>query len=126
MKILMAIILDILLSNCATLIRGSEESVSFQSTPTGTKVILANGRECKTPCQITIPREAGMNAVFTQCSSGEKTIYLDKSASGGAKVGGFLLGGIIGTAVDFGAGAVYNVSPNPAITNMEYRGETLL
>ena len=125
-KILIAFTLSLLLANCATLIRGSEEPVSFQSNPSGANVTLTNGQSCETPCMITIPRTAQVNAVFERSGCDDKSIYLDNTASGGAIVGGVILGGVIGIAIDYGTGAIFNVTPNPAIANMECQVASLL
>lgn len=113
------------LLGCATIIKGSDQKVGFQSTPSGAKVSVfdINGQlvaDGTTP--VTIPLKKGASyfqaakyrIVFEAPGRQKKEIWLSGSLEGGWYIAGnFLVGGLIGwLIVDPLSGAMWTLSPS--------------
>lgn len=96
----------ILLSGCATMIRGTSEQLQITSTPNGAHATLSNGQRCTTPCNMKLKRNQSVVITYSKpgCKSTQLSVYPTLAGAG------VILGGI----VDYGDGAVYNLTPNPA------------
>jgi hypothetical protein len=106
----------VLVSGCATVVRGTRETFKIQSTPTEAKVALSNGETCVTPCSLKIKRRPGFTATFTKEGFETKTVTVDSEVHGGgvaAGAGNLLAGGIIGGIVDGTNGSLNSLAPNP-------------
>ncbi|GHT13988.1 hypothetical protein AGMMS4956_11040 [Bacteroidia bacterium] len=54
-------------SNCATILSGRKQSVTFSSTPSGARVVDKKGKEiCVTPCAVEIPRKSSTHFTFSK------------------------------------------------------------
>ena len=110
---------------CATIMKGSDQKVAFQSTPTGAKVSIFDSSgmlvgDGTTP--ITIPLKKGAayfqaakyRVVFEAPGRQKKEIWLSGSLEGGWYIAGnFLVGGLIGwLIVDPLSGAMWTLSPS--------------
>ena len=105
-----------LTSGCATVTRGTTDTLVINSDPIGAEVKLSNGMSGKTPATFTLPRKD--NVVVKVEKAGyepvEVTVTPQVSGAGGAGMAGnVLLGGLIGAAVDAGSGAMNDLLPNP-------------
>ena len=61
MRLVGLIVLTIvLLSGCATMIRGTEQEVSVNTVPLGARVQLSNGEGCESPCTMTAKRDESL------------------------------------------------------------------
>lgn len=98
--------LSLCLCNCATMIRGTEEPLSITSEPEGALARLSDGQSCKTPCQITLKRNQTLLVRYEKEGCDTATLNVYPTLAGA----GVILGGLI----DYGTGAVYNLTPNPA------------
>ncbi|MBL8966502.1 MAG: hypothetical protein JNG85_05780 [Spirochaetaceae bacterium] len=110
---------------CATIMRGSDQKIAFQSDPTGAAItvydedgmLIANGT---TP--ITIPLKKGggyfqaakYRVVFEAPGRANKEIWLSGDLEGGWYIAGnLLLGGFLGwLVVDPLTGAMWNLKPS--------------
>lgn len=105
-----------LTTGCATITRGTEDTLVINSEPSGADIKLSNGMTGQTPATFKLPRK---DAVFVKIQkAGYQTVEVNVqpqvSGGGGAGMAGnVLLGGIIGMAVDAGSGAMNDLTPNP-------------
>ena len=95
---------------CATIIRGTEQDLQINSDPDKAKASLSNGMSCNTPCVLRVSRKQSYTVKFEKEGCEPTLVSVYPSLSGA----GVLLGGLI----DFGTGAVYDLQPNPVITNL--------
>lgn len=111
MNKLIIIIASILtLTACATMIRGTKQHISINTTPVGAKVTLSNGQTCVTPCNIEVERKNSLNLNIEKENCQIHTTSLIPTLGGA----GVVLGGLI----DYGTGAVYDLQPNPLHVNL--------
>jgi len=102
--------LSVFLYSCATMVRGTTESINLNSTPQGALATLSTGHSCLTPCFITMDRDATFNVTFSKENCQDELLSVFPTLAGG----GILLGGI----VDYATGAVYSLRPNPAVATL--------
>lgn len=93
-------------SGCATMIRGTEDKLDITSEPSGALVELSNGQKGNTPCQFNLKRNQTVILKFTKEGYEPESLTVCPTLAGA----GVILGGVI----DYGTGAVYNLTPNPA------------
>ena len=101
---------------CASITRGSKDTLVVNSDPSGAKVSLSIGLSGKTPCVFKVSRKGGFVVKIEK--EGYETIEIQVvgqiSGSGSAGLAGnVLLGGIIGLGVDAATGAAKDLKPNP-------------
>ena len=87
------------------MIRGTDQPMTFQSTPPGAKVELSNGLTCSTtPCTLTLARKDGVVVTFSKegCRPAMVTVTPRVGAA-------FMYAGI----VDYDSGAAFDLEPNP-------------
>lgn len=109
---------------CATIIKGSDQKISFQSDPDGAKVSVYDSNDMlvadgKTP--ITLPLKKGdgffqaakYKVVFEAPGYQKKEVWLSGNLEAGWYLAGnFLVGGFIGwLIVDPATGAMWNLKP---------------
>ena len=111
-----------LVSGCATVVRGSSEGITFQSTPSGALVKLSSGQSCMTPCELEVKRKGEI--FVTVEKDGYKTLEtaLVSSIDGGSLALGttanIIFLPIINDVVDYNTGANYSRKPNPLIVTL--------
>lgn len=110
-RIVFLLFLLVLLSNCATIIKGGKQEVSFTSVPEDT-IVIVNGRTLgKTPVTTTIDRKSDQILTFEK--EGYKTLTLPFTTTiNGWFWGNIAIGGLIGSTTDGLSGAVYEYSPS--------------
>lgn len=110
------------LGGCASVVRGTDEDVTFASEPSGAAMATNRGFSCATtPCSLQIPRDQEFDATFTLAGYQPKTISVRTKLSGGGAAGlagNILLGGVVGAAVDAGTGAALDHVPNPVVAQL--------
>lgn len=114
-------ILTLLLTNCATITRGSTETFVIETTPPGAEATLSTGLYCVTPCSLRVRRRGDF--VVTIEREGYETVQATVTSSidtagGGALAGNVIFGGFIGAGVDAGTGASLAHQPNPLIVEL--------
>lgn len=99
-----------LLSGCATVVRGTEQSLQITSIPPGAKATLGTGQSCITPCALELSQSTSTVVTFEQdgCERTRISVFPTLAAAG------VVLRGVI----DYGTGAVYNLQPNPVVANL--------
>ena len=110
------------LGGCASIVRGSEEPITFQSEPAEAAVSLSNGLSCpSTPCEMKVARKDDFTATFTKPGYEPTSLRVVSHVSGtGAAVGAgnILAGGVIGIGVDAYNGANLDHEPNPVAVKL--------
>lgn len=106
----MCLTLSCLLVSCATLIRGTEENLQINSVPEQAKANISNGMSCVTPCMVRLKRNSTVVITFEKEGCQKQMVSVFPTIAGA----GILLGGFI----DYGTGAVYDLTPNPAIASL--------
>jgi hypothetical protein len=106
----------VLLSGCATMIRGTEEPLQLTSFPNGAKAVIGSGQSCMTPCSIHLARNTSTVVTFEHEGCDTVMISVFPTLAGA----GVILGGVI----DYGTGAVYNLQPNPVVANLRCLGDS--
>ncbi len=120
-RIVFAFSLSIAVSGCATITRGTTDTLVITSDPPNAEVTLSNGLRCRTPCSLVVKRKENLVVDITRpgYEPVEATVTPRVAGSGAAGMAGnVLLGGLIGAAVDAGTGAMYDLVPNPLHVNL--------
>ena len=109
-------------SACATVTKGTEDTVRLESTPPMAQVTIEDTRyilrdvTCVTPCKLELNRKWAYNVTFEKHGYAPVTHLLQPKLSGDGVAGmsgNILLGGIIGAGVDASTGAMNDLKPNP-------------
>ena len=102
--------------SCATSQQGTEQIVSFSSTPSGATVKTSHGFSCSiTPCKIKLPRNKSFEATVSKpgfTTEVVKVVSLPSGAGAVGAVGSALIGGVLVTGYDVYKGGVFELSPN--------------
>lgn len=111
-----------ILPGCATITRGTSDTLQIQSDPSGARADVSTGHTCTTPCAIKLPWKT--NGVVKIYKEGYETIEVTFTnqivgAGGAGMAGNIIFGGIIGAGVDAGSGAMYDLVPNPISVKLE-------
>ena len=110
------------LSGCASVVRGTDEQISFQSDPSGAQLALSTGLSCaQTPCELKVPRKDDFTATFSKAGYQPESTRVVSHVSGagvGVGAGNLLVGGVIGIGVDAYTGANLDHIPNPVIVHL--------
>lgn len=121
LKLIAAIAASISLSACATVTKGSNDTVFMTSTPSEARVLFEDTSEklqpstCQTPCEIELNRKRTYRATVSKENHENFVVIMEPkiSASGGtAFAGNLLVGGLIGAGVDAATGAAKDLTPN--------------
>jgi hypothetical protein len=111
-------LLGLSVTGCATVIRGTSTKFDVTSEPSGAAVHTNNGFSCQaTPCNFRMSRKDSFDITVSMDGYVSQTVHVkSKAATDGVALmtgGNFLLGGIIGSAVDVADGATNRLVPNP-------------
>jgi PEGA domain len=104
------------LTSCATVFRGSHETLQVISTPSRANVTLSSGETGVTPATFVKLRRDSFQVTVSKPGYLTQTVTVVSRASGSgvaATAGSVALGGPIGVAVDAGTGAWNSLYPNP-------------
>lgn len=111
------------LSACATVTRGSKDTWTVQTQPSGAAVRTTNGFACdQTPCSFKMARKSEFEVTISKTGyrSWKGNVTNKVSNGGGAGMAGnVLLGGVIGAGIDVASGAMLNLVPNPLVVTLE-------
>ena len=100
----------LLLSGCATVIKGTTQTMPINSDPDGADVVVNNLVVGITPTEVELQRKRDHQITIRKEGYAPATVPVLKSV-GGAVWGNILAGGIIGWGVDAASGAQYNLKP---------------
>ncbi len=114
-----------ILGGCASVTRGTTETISVASTPSGAEAVIS-GLEtpttCTTPCAVVAKRNADISVTVRKSGYEPETVELTKEvpATGAAGfAGNVIAGGLIGMGVDAVTGAATDHRPNPVIVTLK-------
>jgi hypothetical protein len=115
------LLLLVVTSGCATITRGTTDTLIVESDPAGAEVQLSNGMSGKTPTSFKLPRSDSV--VVKIKKEGYEPLEINvtpqvSGAGGAGMAGNVLLGGLIGAAVDAGSGAMNDLKPNPVTAKL--------
>lgn len=143
--------LCVALLGCASITRGTSETVTFVSEPPGAAMHAmvippcehgcSTGRDtdlnevqepkigpsCLTPCALPVPRNEVWSVTFALAGYEPKTVRLEqKVAAGGAAgvAGNVIIGGATGLFVDAVTGAGFDHTPNPVSVQLQQIGKS--
>lgn len=113
----------LLLGGCATITRGTSDTWTVNTTPSGAAVHTSNFFSCdQTPCTFKMARKAEFEVTITKAGyktwTGRVSHHVANSG-GGVMAGNVILGGVIGAVGDAASGAMYDLSPNPLNVTLE-------
>ncbi len=112
-KLSAALLLGLMLSatSCATILTGTKDKITFNSTPEGAKVFHKGVEKCTTPCTAEIPRSLSRQTVTLEKEGfASKEMKLTKTFNPVTLVN-ILLGGAIGVGIDCATGSLTKYSP---------------
>jgi hypothetical protein len=118
---ILAGVLVLILTSCATVVRGTKQSVRIESNPAGAAIHLSTGVDGWTPATVVLPRKDPVVVEFKKegYESRSVTLVPMRSRNGAIANGGnALVGGIIGGAIDGSTGATLDLEPNPLIVTL--------
>ena len=122
-KILLVAALALPLGACATITRGSTDTWTVQTEPSGAAVKTTNQMACDaTPCTFKMSRKSEFGVTITKAGyktwTGQVTHHI--AGGGGASLAGnVIVGGVIGLGVDAATGAAFELVPNPLKVTLE-------
>jgi len=114
-------------SACATVTKGTDDTVSFASEPPGAAVSFKevtgriNQSGCTTPCTLELNRKYTYSVEMTKEGYQTWVGQLDPKMSGdgaAGMAGNILIGGVIGAAIDASTGAMNDLKPNPMVATL--------
>lgn len=101
-----------ILTGCASMTTGQNQTLSVQTCPEGAKVTLKNDKGTwyipKTPGSVTILRAYSDLQILCEKEGYHPKTVAVKSSTKAMAFGNLLAGGIVGAAVDVGTGAAYD------------------
>lgn len=106
----------LLLSGCATVTRGTKDTLVIESDPAGADVRLSTGQVGKTPGSFKLSRSDALTVTISK--EGYETVTVNITpqivgAGAAGMAGNVLVGGLIGAGVDAFSGAMKDLKPNP-------------
>lgn len=120
---LLALPVVVLASGCASIIRGTSQDFSVQSTPPGAQATLSTGETCVTPCTLRRTRKEPFSVTVAldgyQPSTHAISNPWSRNGTTTGIVGNAILGGGIGIGIDAATGANRDLTPNPLIVTLE-------
>ena len=103
------------LSGCATVTRGTQDTISVNSSPANADVVLSSGQRSKTPATFKLPRSRAVTVNVSKAGYEPQSVQVVPQIEGGGAAGmagNVLVGGIIGVGVDAVSGAMYDLTPD--------------
>lgn len=111
----------ILGGGCASIISGTRQTVSFQSSPDEATVTVSGSTIGKTPVTLQLDRKSNQSVVFTKDGYKPVTMQMETMLSNWFW-GNFILGGPLGSTIDALSGAVHQYSQSQYFVTLEPEG----
>jgi hypothetical protein len=106
----------VFISGCASVTRGTKDTLVVETDPVGANVRLSTGQTGKTPTSFQLPRKNALDVFIEKEGYEPITVHVSSQISGRGSVGmagNVLVGGVIGVGVDALTGASKDLKPNP-------------
>lgn len=104
MRISFSLLCLVLLTGCATILRGTEQNVTVDTVPSGARVEFSNGQTCMSPCSIAAKRSKALNVIVSMDGCTPQTAFVRPRITA--------TGGLLGGLPDLATGAVYDLEPS--------------
>jgi len=105
-------------TGCATIVKGTTQTIPVSSDPLGADVKLDGLLYGQTPTTLEVKRKRNHLIVIEKAGYQPKSVPITKNV-GGAVWGNILAGGLIGWGVDATSGAQYNLTPEVITVKLE-------
>ena len=113
-----AVVLAMLGSGCATVVRGTTENVTITANPPNAQIRTSLGHTCPaSPCTVVVDRKTEFVAYAEAPGYQPASLQVATRLGGGGAagmVGNVVLGGVVGIGIDAVSGATLDHYPNPA------------
>jgi len=122
MRLMCGLMLAALSGGCATVTRGTDNTIGFDSRPSQAEVRTSNGLGCVTPCSLVVKRNEEFIATFSKPGYRSQQVEVKTQLAGAGAAGlagNVLIGGIVGIGVDAVTGAANEHTPNPVSVVLE-------
>ena len=107
---LIILVISTVLSGCATIISGPDQTISFNSEPEEADVYLSGRKIGTTPLKVSIPKGGNQNVSFRK--EGYKTYNTPLTTTFDGWFIGNLITGLFGSTTDAATGAINEFSPD--------------
>lgn len=112
------LLLCLVLTGCASIVKGRYQEVSFQSMPDEVTVIIDGRTMGKTPLTTNLLKNSGQIVVFEKDGYKPLTMSLEKRMSGWFW-GNLVFGGVLGSTTDATTGAINEYSPSQYMITLQ-------
>ena len=122
MRIVGVVLGALALGGCASVTRGWQDQMQFNSDPPGAEMRTSLGLICLTPCTLQVGRKDEFTATFSKAGfESQQVVVTTRLAPGGAAgfAGNVLVGGVIGMGVDVASGATLDHCPSPVTVTLK-------
>ena len=115
--------LSLTLPACSTLMRGTTQPFTIESSPPSARASTSNGFTCdSTPCTLRLPRKDGFTVNVSKEGYVSEVRAVNSSISTEGTwtlFGNILFGGLIGVIVDVSTGSANDLTPNPLVVTLQ-------
>lgn len=103
----------VLLTSCATIVKGSTDTIKITSIPPGAKVLNEGGEEIGvTPCDVQLTSKRAHKLSIASSGYASRTVNIENNFSIGYTIGNIFSFSLLGLIVDVASGSIYNLQPN--------------
>lgn len=110
------------LAACASVTRGTTETVKVYASPEGAMIATSIGMTCNTsPCLLEVSRKTEFTVTVSKEGYKDQTVHVGTVVAPGGvagMAGNVLVGGVIGVGVDAVSGATLDHIPNPVLVEL--------
>jgi hypothetical protein len=111
-----AVVAALMLCGCASVTRGTSETMQITSEPSGAEARTSLGYACVTPCAFPVSRKDEFAVTITKAGYEPEQVMVRTQVGGGGAAGfagNIILGGAVGMVADAATGAALDHCPNP-------------
>lgn len=116
------LVLCAILASCASVTRGTTETVKVYASPEGALIATSIGLTCNTsPCLLEVSRKTEFTVTVSKEGYKDQTVHVSTVVAPGGvagMAGNVLVGGVIGVGVDAVSGATLDHIPNPVLVEL--------
>ncbi|TYC56097.1 PEGA domain-containing protein [Rhodobacterales bacterium] len=110
------------LSGCASVTRGTTETVVIHASPEGAQIATNIGLTCNTsPCSLQVSRKQEFEVTVSKEGYKTQKVHVSTQVAPGGVAGlagNVIIGGVIGIGVDSVTGATLDHLPNPVLVEL--------